>query len=183
MSGPLGGGGCSPLGPGGGGGGGAVDSVFGRTGDVVAELGDYIASLIGNDSSVTGSTVAAALNSLLATIGLARPRQAALLTNANGTLSLTNGSLFVLPPATLSGSGKTWTIDRNGLPTTTPGTGSLLVFLCLDSTAFTKTIVNGGPAGGTILSVPISVTPLAAYVFYDDGTNWVYLTQEQMQLT
>ncbi len=49
---------------GGGGGGGTVTSVFGRIGAVVATLGDYAASLISNDSGVTGATVKAALDTL-----------------------------------------------------------------------------------------------------------------------
>lgn len=44
--------------------GGAVASVFGRTGTVVAALGDYAASLITNDSGVSGATVADALDAL-----------------------------------------------------------------------------------------------------------------------
>jgi hypothetical protein len=47
-----------------GGGGGAVDSVFGRTGVVVATLNDYPASLVDNDSTVTGATVENALDFL-----------------------------------------------------------------------------------------------------------------------
>lgn len=42
-----------------------VPSVFGRTGNVVATLGDYTSSLISNASSVVGSTVSAALDTLL----------------------------------------------------------------------------------------------------------------------
>jgi hypothetical protein len=49
---------------GGGGGGGAVASVFGRTGAVVAAAGDYDASEVDNDSSVTGAKVSDALNTL-----------------------------------------------------------------------------------------------------------------------
>lgn len=41
-----------------------VDSVFGRLGSVVAALGDYDASQIDNDSSVTGATVKDALETL-----------------------------------------------------------------------------------------------------------------------
>jgi len=52
-----------------GGGGGAVDSVFGRTGDVVALLNDYEASLVDNDSSVVGATVKDALETLAAMTG------------------------------------------------------------------------------------------------------------------
>ncbi len=52
----------------GGGGGGAVSSVFGRIGAVVAVAGDYLASQVDNDSSVAGSTVADALDNLLALV-------------------------------------------------------------------------------------------------------------------
>lgn len=41
-----------------------VDSVFTRTGDVIAEASDYDASQIDNDSAVAGATVADALNNL-----------------------------------------------------------------------------------------------------------------------
>lgn len=51
---------------GGGGGGGAVDSVFGRTGDVTAHNGDYTASKITNTpaGNVTSTTVQGAINQL-----------------------------------------------------------------------------------------------------------------------
>jgi hypothetical protein len=42
----------------------AVTSVFGRVGAVVAMLNDYAASLVDNDSSVAGATVADALDTL-----------------------------------------------------------------------------------------------------------------------
>jgi hypothetical protein len=48
----------------GGGGGGAVVSVFGRTGAVAATAGDYTATKVDNDSSVSGATVKDALNTL-----------------------------------------------------------------------------------------------------------------------
>lgn len=51
-------------------GGGAVTSVFGRIGAVVAALGDYAASLVNNDSSVAGTTVKDALNTLKAASGV-----------------------------------------------------------------------------------------------------------------
>lgn len=47
----------------------AVTTVFGRAGAVVAAVNDYAASKIGNDSSVSGSTVKAALEWLAAAIG------------------------------------------------------------------------------------------------------------------
>jgi len=45
-----------------------VVSIFGRTGEVVPEPGDYVASQIGNDSSVSGANVAEALDILKASI-------------------------------------------------------------------------------------------------------------------
>jgi hypothetical protein len=41
-----------------------VQSVFSRTGAVVAAIGDYVASQVNNDSTVVGATVAAALNTI-----------------------------------------------------------------------------------------------------------------------
>lgn len=51
-------------------GGAPVASVFGRTGIVTATLGDYLASLIDNDSGVTGADVAAALDALAAILAV-----------------------------------------------------------------------------------------------------------------
>ena len=45
-----------------------VSSVFGRIGNVIATLGDYAASLVSNDSTVPGATVADAFDALLALI-------------------------------------------------------------------------------------------------------------------
>lgn len=49
-------------------GGGAVDSVFGRTGVVIAQASDYDASQVDNDSTVTGAFVSNALDNLLSDI-------------------------------------------------------------------------------------------------------------------
>lgn len=49
---------------------GLVDSVFGRTGDVIAQAGDYDSDLITNVSSVAGATVSDALEQLDIDIGL-----------------------------------------------------------------------------------------------------------------
>lgn len=53
---------------GGGGGGGAVDSVFGRTGVVVAATGDYNTDQITNVSGVAGASCSDALETLAAAI-------------------------------------------------------------------------------------------------------------------
>lgn len=57
--------------PSGGGGGGAVDSVFGRTGAVVAQAGDYTAALVTNALDL--STSRAANTGLLAPNGVSGP--------------------------------------------------------------------------------------------------------------
>ncbi len=54
-----------------GGGGGAVDSVFGRTGDVVAGAGDYDSDQVDNLSGVAGATVSDALDQLDTDLGTA----------------------------------------------------------------------------------------------------------------
>jgi len=52
-----------------GGGSSPVTSVFARIGAVIAQLGDYAASLLTNDSGVSGATVKDALDTLNAAIG------------------------------------------------------------------------------------------------------------------
>jgi hypothetical protein len=51
-----------------GGGGGAVSSVFGRTGAVLGQAGDYTSTQVGNVSTVTGATVTEALETLKASL-------------------------------------------------------------------------------------------------------------------
>lgn len=79
-----------------------VTSVFGRVGAVVAQLNDYVASLVGNDSSVPGATVADALEALLAQIPAWPGTSKALV--LGGPIPPTGGALvntgaFVAPPA------------------------------------------------------------------------------------
>jgi hypothetical protein len=70
---------------------GDVNTVFGRSGNIVAVLNDYNSSLIANSSSVSGATVTAALNSLLAAIvGL-------------GTMSAQNANAVAITGGTMSG--------------------------------------------------------------------------------
>ncbi len=54
----------SPSGPEVEAGGGAVESVFGRDGEVVAEFGDYDTDQLDNNSSIPGSSTSAALDTL-----------------------------------------------------------------------------------------------------------------------
>lgn len=61
-----------------------VDSVFGRTGAVAAQSSDYDASQIDNDSSVSGATVADALNTLASDPTALAVGSYALMQNASG---------------------------------------------------------------------------------------------------
>jgi hypothetical protein len=70
---------------------GNVDTVFGRSGSIVAANGDYNSAQITNSSSVAGATVTAALNTLLSAIaGL-------------GTMSTQNASAVAITGGTISG--------------------------------------------------------------------------------
>lgn len=125
-----------------------------------------------NLSSVAGATATAAFNSLLATIGDAQVKRGANLGNVDSTISFSS-SLWVLPAATLTAN-RVYTIDRLNLLANTPAIGGMIYVLCLDQTAFTKTIRNGGAGGGDPLVIAASQVP-ALYTFVDDGTNWLYV--------
>lgn len=80
----------------------SVASVFGRTGAVVAQSGDYAASQVTNDSSVAGADVATALNNLQAAIPIfgteyqqaeSLPESSTTSTTLQSKVSLTTGNL------------------------------------------------------------------------------------------
>lgn len=70
---------------------GDVNTVFGRSGNIVAVSGDYNSAQITNNSAVSGATVTAALNTLLSAFtGL-------------GTMSAQNASAVAITGGTISG--------------------------------------------------------------------------------
>lgn len=82
----------------------AVSSVFGRAGAIVAALNDYAASLINNDSNVTGATVKAALETLNA--GKAASSHAHTATDVNaGNLAAAQMQVNVLAALQAGGGG------------------------------------------------------------------------------
>lgn len=86
--------------------GGGVASVFGRSGTISAVAGDYAASLVTNDSTVTGATVKDALDALKTTVGT--PVQTSRLVGT-GTGLLGGGALtsdLTITPDFGSGAGK-----------------------------------------------------------------------------
>jgi hypothetical protein len=81
---------------------GGVSSVFGRNGAVVAEEGDYVASLVGNDSSyVAGATVDEALDNVadMQNVDVATTGNVALTgtpANIDAGVTLVNGVTIIL---------------------------------------------------------------------------------------
>lgn len=69
-----------------------VSSVFGRAGAVAAAVGDYLASQITNDSTVAGTRVSDALNTLKALAGSAVPGNTAAASVAAWFVSASTGS-------------------------------------------------------------------------------------------
>ena len=90
---------------GGGGGGGDVASVFGRTGAVMAQTGDYNSGLVTNNSVVPGSTVTQALNSLNATDTSKVSGPASATDGAVALYSGTTGKLIKNSVVTISAGG------------------------------------------------------------------------------
>lgn len=86
------------------------------------------------------------------------------LTNTSTQIAVTDGNLFVMPPATLSGN------IAITLATTNAVTGSIIEIQRLDSAAFTIVVVNGGPAGTNLYTFPASAQRATDFRF--DGTNW-----------
>jgi hypothetical protein len=87
------------------------------------------------------------------------------LTDADSTISVSDGNQFVLPPATLS-TNRTKTLGTSGSPATTEA----ITIVRRDVTANTLAVVNGGGGGGTLYTFPVSVKRQATFAF--DGTNW-----------
>lgn len=88
----------------------------------------------------------------------------AALADAPATLTVAQGFWRVLPAATLSAT-RAYTLSVVGATI-----GMQITVTRLDATANTATFVNGGPAAGTILTMPVSKVNFARFQF--DGTNW-----------
>jgi hypothetical protein len=97
---------------------------------------------------------------------VAAPDQGDDLTNTDATITVAGGPWRVLPAATLSAN-RTNTVDVTGAVE-----GDTLEFTRLDTTAHTVTWVNGGPAAGTLATMPVSAR--SRVLFYFNGTNWVH---------
>jgi len=125
---------------GGGGGGGAVDSVFGRTGVVIAVASDYDASLVDNDSGVTGAFVDDALNELNAT---------------KKTIVRTTDNLKTLVAAASAGDSFLLEEGTHAIDTTGGGVTPPADNIQIEGPA--GAILSGGDQGGAVITIPTGV--------------------------
>jgi hypothetical protein len=147
-------------------GGGEVDSVFGRSGVVVAVAGDYDASEITNDSAAPGANVNAALTALATTPSFPPPNNAGNITGA-ANLSL------------LSSLDRTLTLTGNAVVTLTnliAGRAQWFQLKVIQGGAgsFTLSIVGARTPGGLGLTLSTAVGAQDLLSGYWDGTN-VYI--------
>lgn len=94
------------------------------------------------------------------------PDKGANLADGNATIQVGGKQWRVLPAATLTGNA-TLTLG-----TTNAREGYMVEITRLDVGAYTYAIANGGPAAGTLATMPISQR--ARLVAYFDGTNWLH---------
>lgn len=88
------------------------------------------------------------------------------LSDGNATIQVGGKDWRVLPAGTL-GANRTLTLG-----TTNAREGYTIEITRLDVGAYTYAIVNGGPAAGTLATMPVSQR--ARFVGYFDGTNWTH---------
>lgn len=100
------------------------------------------------------------------------PVKGADLGDASVTLTVGGNRWRRIPAATL-GANRILTLG-----TANAAAGDMLTVTRLDTGAFTVAINNGGPAAGTLTTLPVSARWWAA--FYFDGTNWLLHSAGQM---
>lgn len=110
-----------------------VTSVFGRIGAVIAVLGDYAASLVNNDSTVTGDTVKDALDWLKGAIAAVAANLTAL-----GVIVTSLERLHIVPVPTSKTAVAT---DNNGLQ------------VCDSGSAIVITVNGGVMTAGDIIPI------------------------------
>lgn len=144
--------------PGGGGGGGDVTSVFGRTGVVAAETGDYSAAQVtgaANKTSVTSQT----FSGPIATVGTVQGNK--LVASGNVVANAVSGELFIRPSGPTATSGQVG-ITSNGT-IITPGAVELgTVIAKTTASTFTIRPNGGGSATGQLQITTAGLVTLAA---------------------
>jgi len=93
------------------------------------------------------------------------PDAGADLGDADATLTVGGGFWYTLPAATLTAN-RVVTLDP-----TNAEAGDPIEVTRLDTTAYTLTVVNGGPASGTLFTMPVSARSFA--LAYFNGSDFV----------
>jgi hypothetical protein len=168
----------------------AVTSVFGRTGAVVAQVGDYLASQVTNDSGVSGFDVAAALDTLAASISALTAQIAALtssppyLWGSVSSTGLTGTRFFLrtaLTPGTSEAAGQvvavrafTVTGLRVSFGTASP-TDSMTITFRLNGapTALAVTVPATQTSGTAVGSIAVAAGDRLAVSVAQSGTDTV----------
>jgi Putative Ig domain len=152
----------------GGGGGGAVSSVFGRTGAVTAQTGDYTAAEVGADASGAASAAQAASTSRLARV-LVTASGSPYAASANQVISVdtTNGSVIIdLPNGPAAGT-------LNAVKQVIMGAGYSVTVQCQGSDVLNKA------SGGTTQTLTLSSQgSLLHYSGTSNGSIWTVLADD-----
>lgn len=181
--------------------GAAVVSVFGRSGAVVAAVGDYVTSEIDNDSSVSGTTLKDALNALLGrahatlgSLGADDHTQYALVTGTRAFTGLVTATGFAPTPAAPAFSASI-SLDANtqhhdigkltaniAISFTNYAIGKSLTFSVKQDATGNRTLTVTPPGGYTLdrdfwaddnPQMPANTRTLYTIVFYaQDGANY-----------
>lgn len=169
-------------------GGGAVASVFGRTGTVTAQSGDYTAAQVGAypvlyplaSSAQNVAQITAALNALPASGGMIELAPTGTWNIAGGALPAIPSGKYIYAPGTYilgSGSGDIFRfVDTSTYSTRTVNGGGLLGFPVIDGVNMTG--VSNGVHCGDILQLRMEVfaqnfTQAGSFgVLYDNANYW-----------
>lgn len=141
--------------------------------DYALDKGALYEWIVGNTDTVDSVTV---FGHVGGTVGrwrlVRRPLQGADLTDADVDIEPSGDFIRVVPASTL-------TVNRVAtMETASARDGDIITVVRLDTEAFTYTINNGGPAAGTLVTMPVSVQAFADLYF--DGTDWIKLRAAQM---
>lgn len=101
------------------------------------------------------------------------------LTDANATLQYTTACQYVWPPSVDTAATRTLTLGITGLSSEPMAGNGCILSIEFARASYTSTIniVNGGPGGGTLYTVPVAKGKTLKVSFYFDGTNWALAGQ------